>query len=400
MNNVQKSIRIILVDNQPDTLGNLRTALAISNSLQLVGQAGSSQEAIQLCQLTGPDVALVNLASADLDGIGVVNWLVQYWPQMTILVMAGAHTEEQLRAALQSGAAGFLPQDADPQALASTIEHVMESRRNAALPAGPQPVSFEEPPRLESNLASGLRASELAEAARIQNSLLPAEPPAIPGWELAVKMQPARETSGDFFDFLPLEHGKYGIVIGDVSDKGLGAALFMAMTSTLFRTFTARQPSLPALTIGAVNERILSDTGGSSFVTAFLGILEPQTGRLRYVNAGHVPPLMLSVQKSKRVDHLSRTGMAMGVLREASWQQKLVKLIPGDLLLLYTDGILDAQNRHGEFYGEPRLLQAARAQISSSARQIVDSVLADIANFTGSAPVNDDVILMVLKRKL
>jgi DNA-binding NarL/FixJ family response regulator len=400
LNNPQKSIRIILVDDQTETLGNLRAALALSNALQLVGQAGSSQEAVQLCQLTGPDVALVNLASANLDGIGVVNWLVQYWPQLTILVMVGANTEAQLRAALQAGAAGYLPQDADPQALASIIEHVMESRRNLAQPAGPQAVSFEAPPRPESSLASGLRSGELAEAARIQNSLLPAEPPAIPGWELAVKMQPARETSGDFFDFLPLEHGKYGIVIGDVSDKGLGAALFMAMTSTLFRTFTARQPSLPALTIGAVNERILSDTGGSSFVTAFLGILEPQTGRLRYVNAGHVPPLMLSAQKSKRLDRLSRTGMALGVLKEASWQQKLVKLIPGDLLLLYTDGILDAQNRHGEFYGEPRLLQAARAQSSTSARQIVDSVLSDIAGFTGSAPVNDDVILMVLKRKL
>ena len=165
---------------------------------------------------------------------------------------------------------------------------------------------------IDDNLYS-LRSAELAEAARIQTSLLPGEAPTIPGWDVAVKLQPARETSGDFFDFLALEHGKYGIVIGDVSDKGLGAALFMAMTSTLFRTYISRQPSLPALTISTVNERIISDTGGSSFVTAFLGVLEPNTGRLRYVNAGHVPPLLLSVLKRK--EYRSPTAHRNGIGR-------------------------------------------------------------------------------------
>ena len=243
-----------------------------------------------------------------------------------------------------------------------------------------------------------MRSAELAEAARIQTSLLPGVAPTIPGWDVAIKLQPARETSGDFFDFLALEHGKYGIVIGDVSDKGLGAALFMAMTSTLFRTYISRQPSLPALTISTVNERIISDTGGSSFVTAFLGVLEPNTGRLRYVNAGHVPPLLLSVLKGKNIDRLRRTGMALGVLKETSWQQKLVKFAPGDYMLLYTDGVLDAQDRAGNFYGEPRLLQAAWARAGATANQIVDGVLDDVADFTGGVPVSDDVILMVLRR--
>ena len=151
--------------------------------------------------------------------------------------------------------------------------------------------------------------------------------------------------------------------------------------------------------MSAVNERIISDSGGSSFVTAFLGVLEPNTGRFRYVSAGHVPALMISSSKRKNIDRLNRTGMALGILPDASWQQKLVKFVPGDFLLLYTDGVLDAQNSQGEFYGEPRLLQAARSTPGASAGQIVETILEDIHKFTGSAPLNDDLILMVLSRR-
>jgi serine phosphatase RsbU (regulator of sigma subunit) len=239
----------------------------------------------------------------------------------------------------------------------------------------------------------------LAEAARIQYSFLPASTPALAGWDLAVHLHPARETSGDFYDFIPLEHDKLGLMVADVSDKGLGAALFMALASTLFRTYIARHPTLPALAMNLVNERILSDTRGSSFVTAFLAILEPATGRLRYVNAGHNPPFKLSVQKGKTVDRLRSTGMAVGIIHEASWQQKLIKLIPGDLLLIYTDGITEAQNSRGSFYGERRLLEVARSMLGSPAAEIQRAILADLLDFVGDAPMQDDIIVMVLGRK-
>ena len=355
MSTSQKPIRIILVDNQAASLGSIQAALELSTVLQLVGQAANSQEAVQLCQMTQPDIALINLNAPGLDGLGVIHWLTRQQPQVTLLALCDPAGEDQLRAALKAGASGYLPHEAAPEALASTIEHVIEGKRRASAsaypeaqptmsgdgPASPPAQGVNSAPKkapsrttaIDDNLYS-LRSAELAEAARIQTSLLPGEAPTIPGWDVAVKLQPARETSGDFFDFLALEHGKYGIVIGDVSDKGLGAALFMAMTSTLFRTYISREPSLPALTISTVNERIISDTGGSSFVTAFLGVLEPNTGRLRYVNAGHVPPLLLSVLKGKNIDRLRRTGMALGVLKETSWQQKLVKFAPGDYMLL------------------------------------------------------------------
>ena len=399
MTTTQKTIRVILVDQQPSSASNLGMALAGSPLIQVIGQAADRNETLQLCQLTGPDVVLINLLMPDLDGVSTVRLVSNQFPQTIVLVFSEPQDEAELRAAMEAGAAGYLPLDATPEYLAGVIQQVAEGKRSFAANQTTPPMITETAQPIYPASSVDLRSSELAEAARIQTSLLPAEPPTIPGWELAVKMKPARETSGDFYDFIPLEHGKVAIVIGDVSDKGLGAALFMAMTSTLFRTFIPRQPSMPALIMSQVNERILSDSGGSSFVTTFLSVLEPNTGRLRYVNGGHVPPLMVGAQRGKTIDHLSRTGMALGVHPSAAWQQKLVKFAPGDFLLMYTDGILDAQNCDGVFYGHQRLTQVARARPGGSAQQIVERILADVAQFTGDAPVNDDLILLVLARK-
>lgn len=240
---------------------------------------------------------------------------------------------------------------------------------------------------------------ELKMAGRIQAGILPESPPALRGWDLAARILPARETSGDFYDFIPLMNGKWGIVIADVTDKGLGAAVFMALCSTLIRTYAVQYATLPAFSMSSVNERILSDTRGSMFVTAFYGVLEPDSGRLRYVNAGHNPPFLLSTQKGKPVDRLYRTGMALGILKEASWQQKIVKLNQGDVLLLYTDGITEALNRRGEQFGEKRLQQVIRPAAGRPAKEILEAVLAEVRNFTGGASAQDDITLMALARR-
>ncbi len=244
------------------------------------------------------------------------------------------------------------------------------------------------------------RASqELEMAWRIQAGILPDGAPALNGWDLAARLEPARETSGDFYDFIPLPNNKWAFVIADVTDKGLGAAVFMALCSTLIRTYAARYHTLPAIAMSSVNERILSDTRGSLFVTAFYGILEPDIGRLRYVNAGHNPPFMLSSVKGKRVDRLTRTGMPLGISQDATWQQKVVKFIPGDLLVLFTDGVTEAQNPQGDFFGDQRLLDVIRRNSSRSAQEIQQAVLDEVGRFTGGAPREDDIALMILGRK-
>jgi phosphoserine phosphatase RsbU/P len=127
-----------------------------------------------------------------------------------------------------------------------------------------------------------------------------------------------------------------------VTDKGLGAAVFMALASSLICTYAARYPTLPALAFSSVNKRILSDTRGGIFVTAFYAVLDPEIGRLRYVNAGHSPPMLLSSLKGKPLDRLERTGIPLGVMESSVWGQKIARLASGDLLLLYTGSITEA----------------------------------------------------------
>jgi serine phosphatase RsbU (regulator of sigma subunit) len=191
-----------------------------------------------------------------------------------------------------------------------------------------------------------------------------------------------------------------GIVVADVTDKGIGAALFMALSSTLLRTYSNRYPSLPALTMDAVNERILSDTRGGMFVSAFYGVLEPHTGRIRYANAGHPSACLVSSQKGKKpVDRLAPTGMALGIMSQAQWQQKIARLNPGDVLLLYTDGITEAQNPQGTFFGEGRLMEVLRSKSSCSAGTILDAVLAEVHRFVDTTPRQDDIAVIVIKRE-
>lgn len=253
---------------------------------------------------------------------------------------------------------------------------------------------------VEPVLPDGARASdELQMAGRLQSRILPENPPQLKGWDLAARLLPARETSGDFYDFIPLANDKWGILIADVTDKGFGAAVFMAMCSALIRTYTVRFPTLPALALSSVNERIFTDMRGGLFLTAFYGILEPQVGRMRYVNAGHNPPILLSNKKGKPVDKLSPTGMALGVEEHTNWQQKVLKFSPGEVLLMYTDGITEAQNRAGSFYSEARLERIFRENRQVPAAEILNKILSDVNQFTQNAPDQDDMALVVISRK-
>lgn len=242
-------------------------------------------------------------------------------------------------------------------------------------------------------------SDELEMAGKLQSRILPETPPDFDGWDIATSLLPARETSGDFYDFIPLANDKWGILIADVTDKGLGAAVFMAMCSALIRTYAVRFPTLPALALSSVNERIFTDMRGGLFLTAFYGILEPHTGRLRYVNAGHNPPILLSNQKGKPIDKLPRTGMALGVSETATWQQKLLKFSPGDVLVMYTDGITEAHSRQGLLFSEGRLEDVVRDHRQGTAAEIMNTILGEVNQFTQDASEQDDMALVILSRR-
>ena len=240
---------------------------------------------------------------------------------------------------------------------------------------------------------------ELALAGRIQASFLPRDLPDVEGWQVAAVLEPARQTSGDFYDFIPLPNERLGIVIADVADKGTGAALYMALSRTLIRSYAFQYHARPDYVLRVANRRILMDTDADLFVTVFYGILDPRTGTLVYCNAGHNPPFILSAQNKGQVEKLGRTGIPLGIFEGETWEQCSVRLAPGDMLWLYTDGVTDAENGNGDFFGEQRLLQVAQASLGHSAQEAQHALMTAVHRFVGAAPQFDDIALTVIARK-
>ncbi len=240
--------------------------------------------------------------------------------------------------------------------------------------------------------------NELEFARRIQMGFLPASLPQADGWQLTASLDPAREMSGDFYDVIALPSRKLGILIADVADKGVGPALYMALSRTLIRTFAIQFESQPDKVFQFANERIFQDAGDSLFVTAFYGVLEPDTGRFSYVNAGHNPPLLFRAATPQTPEYLARTGTALGAMEDLTWKVKSTTLEPSDVLVLYTDGVTEAQNAENDLFGDERLLETLRAHLALTTDEIHASVLDAIHGFAGGAPQFDDITIVTIKR--
>ena len=242
-------------------------------------------------------------------------------------------------------------------------------------------------------------SQEIQLAGQIQASFLPNQFPNIPGWQLAVTLEPAGGLSGDFFDLIPLSRGRLGIVIADVADKGLGAALYMALCRTLIRTYALEYHSRPDLVLSETNDRILADARANLFITCFYGVLDPNTDELVYCNAGHNPPFMLSTSNGININALGRTGMPIGIEEEASWARKRISFKAGDKLILYTDGVTEAESNDGEFFDEKNLLEIITREKSKNAFELQDEILTEIREFTINARQTDDITLMILEKE-
>jgi serine phosphatase RsbU (regulator of sigma subunit) len=239
---------------------------------------------------------------------------------------------------------------------------------------------------------------QLQMAGNIQASLLPFSFPDMPGWQLAVTLDPAGETSGDFFDIIPLEGGRIGFLIADVLDKGLGPALYMILSRTLIRTYATEFDLQPDLVFFATNERILKDTRANLFVTVFFGVVDMMTGEMTYSNAGHNPPYIVSRQNGCEPVPLGKTGFPIGIDEDSTWTRETVQIHPGDILVLYTDGVPDAQNLDGKFFKEKSLVEVVKENLGQSAEEIQKNILDAVYDFVGDAPPFDDITLMVLVR--
>jgi two-component system, sensor histidine kinase ChiS len=240
--------------------------------------------------------------------------------------------------------------------------------------------------------------SELELAAKVQASFIRRPLPKISGLQLSVALMPAKLTSGDYYDVIQYSDKTLGLLIADVVDKGVGAALYMAMSCALLRTYSMEQPDHPEIICRQVNERLLEYASASQFVTVFLGGLDSRSGKLIYTNAGHNPPVLVRQSEPVVVQLLRSRGVPLGVLEDADWMSDSVYLNPGDSLILYTDGITEAESQDHEYYGIDRLLDIARQNAGKSAVGIRDAILSSVQQFTIGTVLEDDIALVVLVR--
>jgi serine phosphatase RsbU (regulator of sigma subunit)/anti-sigma regulatory factor (Ser/Thr protein kinase) len=234
---------------------------------------------------------------------------------------------------------------------------------------------------------------ELEVARLIQQNFLPKQLPELPGWQVAAYYRPAREVGGDFYDVIPLGDGQLGFVIGDVTDKGVPAALVMAATRSVLRA-SAQRLIDPREVLERVNEHLCPDMPAKMFVTCLYGVLEPATGRFRFANAGHDLPYVKTADGSVE---LRARGMPLGLMPGMSYEEKETVLAPGDSLLLHSDGVVEAHDPEGDMFGFPRLKAAVATYPGGG--ELIDRVLADVARHTGpDAEQEDDITMVVLAR--
>lgn len=235
---------------------------------------------------------------------------------------------------------------------------------------------------------------ELNAAYQVQASLIPTAPPRIADYELATLWDPARQVSGDFFDFIPLADGTWAIVIADVSDKGMAAALFMATARAILRA-TASAGGTAAEIIDLANRALARDASGGMFVTVFFGILDPRTHQLAYVNAGHNNPLF---QHARTLKELKGENVALGILDAFHYESAAIEMARGDAILFYTDGVSEATNARDELFGEERLRALFVRNVNASASQLIRKLDERVRAFTGAQPQSDDITVVALKR--
>jgi sigma-B regulation protein RsbU (phosphoserine phosphatase) len=236
---------------------------------------------------------------------------------------------------------------------------------------------------------------ELRLAYDIQTNLLPEKPPEINGYDIAGRSIPAKVVGGDYFDFIPMDNNRLAFCLGDVSGKGMPAALLMANLQATVRG----QILLNASTSDCLehsNMLLFQNTSPDKFASFFLGILDTNSHQMFYSNAGHNYPLLFS--KEKKLKRLESAGIVLGCLESFDFQAEQLTLSPGDLFLVYSDGIIEAFNAQEEEFGEERLNRIILENWNDPSEKLLENILQAVSKFTGDAPQTDDITLIIIKR--
>lgn len=243
--------------------------------------------------------------------------------------------------------------------------------------------------------AERILAKDLEQAAIIQQGLLPRKSPVIPGLDLAGYNAPSRTVGGDYYDYIEFPDGRLGVTLGDVSGKAMPAALLMTSLQARLRVLAEDQPDVAEL-MTRLNRHTALHTPSNRFITLFYMVLDPATGELTYCNAGHNPPYL--VHRDGGVEELTEGGLILGMFGQARYKAASTVMQPGDVVIIFSDGVTEAQNPDNAEFGEERLLEAVRRNRNGTAGELVQAVTGAVNEFAAGAPAADDLTLVVVRR--
>lgn len=240
-----------------------------------------------------------------------------------------------------------------------------------------------------------LARDELVAGRSVQEALLPESRPIIPGWDVWLYSKPANDVGGDLIDTLNLGKGCYGLTLGDVSGKGLPAALLMAKLQSTLRALVSECDSIA--TLGKkINEIFYRDTVPKSFASLIYLELKCDSDLLKMLNAGHIPPV---IKKKEKIKFIEKGDRALGISPHSEYSVKMIQLRKDDILAIYSDGVTEAQNEAGEFFGNDRLFQMLSKAESTDSAKLGESVVQAVEDFVGDAPRHDDLSLVLVRKK-
>ena len=377
--------KILVVDDEPDLEVLLRQKFrrkTRSGQLSLIFAQNGVEALKQLEDHDDVDLVLSDINMPEMDGLTLLQQLGSLDYDLRAVMVTAYGDMKNIRTAMNRGAFDFVTKPIDFDDLEATIDKTLEHL-----------VIMREALRSRDELVA-LR-QELGVAAQMQESILPTDFPKDPRFELHASMTPAREVGGDFYDFFRLEDERLGIVVADVSGKGVPAALFMMVSRTLMKG-TAIGEGDPAACLAEVNQLLTESNEESMFVTVFYSSFNPETGHVEYANAGHNLPYVIKPSgEVRQID--SPPGLVLGVLAEFDFPDGHLDLEPGDVLFFYTDGVNEAMDENGEEFGDERLSRVLAETAGSSAADFSQRVVEAVHAHAGEAPQSDDITCMTLR---
>jgi serine phosphatase RsbU (regulator of sigma subunit) len=372
----KNSERILVVDD------NRVNRMTLLSSLQTLGYqvelAEDGRQALEMVGTEAFDLMLLDILMPEMDGFEVLDHLQASGQlhELPVIVVSSVDDMDSIVRGIEMGAEDYLPKPFNATLLRARIGASLEKKRLR-------------------DAEKAVVEREYRTAKGIQLGMLPKALPSVPGWDFGASISAARQVGGDFYDFIDVGYGKLGIIVGDVSDKGVPSALVMAMFVTLMRSEARYEPS-PAKLMHIVNNRMMESTPNAGFITLLYGVLDVSSGTFNYARAGHHLPLLINEIGEVR-EPTSEIGQPVGIFPEPLIDEQTIQLSNGTTVVLYTDGIPDATDLEGKTFGDKRFWDRLSSDAQGTPQSICDQLVTDLIEFQKPHGQFDDMTILAFR---